>query len=49
MDGNTALHLASLSGQVDVVQFFISDANVDYQIKNNAGYLAYDIAYNMEV
>ena len=49
VDGNTPLHLASLAGRVEVVEFLVSEANADYQIKNNWGYLAYDVAYNMDV
>ena len=48
-DGNTALHLSSQQGQADVIQFLISEANVDHTIKNSVGYVAYDIAYNADV
>jgi len=49
IDGNTALHLSSKSGQLDVIKFLITEANADHTLKNRVGYLAYDMAYNMEV
>ena len=49
-DGNTPLHLASQQGQLDVIKFLINEAPpANPTIKNAAGFLAYDIAYNSEV
>ena len=49
-DGNTPLHLASQQGQVDTIKFLLGEAPpADSSIKNAAGFLAYDIAYNSEV
>lgn len=49
VDGNTSLHLSSSQGQLDVIKFLISEATADFTIKNNAGYLANEIAFNTEV
>lgn len=49
VEGNTPLHLSARSGQLDVIKFLIVEASVDHTIKNLVGYLAYDMAYNMDV
>ena len=50
IDGNTPLHLAAQQGQIDVIKFLLGEPPAaDSTIKNAAGFLAYDIAYNTDV
>lgn len=50
VDGNTSLHLASAQGQLEAITFLITEPpHADTTLKNRAGFLAYDIAYNTDV
>lgn len=47
--GNTPLHLASLSGRPDVVQYLLSLDNIDDTIKNNDGLDAMEVSKTPEI
>ena len=49
IDGNTPLHLSSSQGHLELITFLIKEAKVDHTVKNNASYLAFDMAYNTDV
>lgn len=47
--GNTALHLASATGRIDVVDLFLSHPQVNDTIRNNDGCDPMDVAQTIEV
>lgn len=49
IDENTPLHLSSKLGHIMCVIYLVKEANCDFTLKNKDGFLAADLAFNMEV
>lgn len=47
-DESTPLHCASESGHIDTIEYLVKDAKVDQTIRNKFGYVASDIAQNLQ-
>ena len=48
-DENTPLHYASEFGSIDIIVYFIKELEIDPFVKNKFGYIASDIAQNLQV